>query len=180
MRRSLTPFLLGAIGLAGGVVLVIAVSLVLGSADRSDRRVIGYSDLRTQVSRDQVAEIDWNNADGFITGRLSDGTEFESYGPYDGPTDGDLELLRQHDVDVQFHSPEPTLLEDLLPLLLPMALLLVAAGGVVGWLLVHGRSSREAEVAGVALHRGSGGFDHGLDGEAAEGGPASKRWTAPR
>jgi len=90
-----------------------------------------------------------NNADGFITGRLSDGTEFETYGPFDGPTDGDLELLRQHGVDVQFHSPEPTLPEVLLPLLLPVALLLVAAGGVVGWLLVHGRGRSRSGVQAV-------------------------------
>ena len=84
---------------------------------------IAYSDLRTKVAADEVDEITWSNDGGSITGKLEDGTEFSSNGPNEPPED-DLALFREHDVEVKFSNPQPSIFEALLPLLIPVALLI--------------------------------------------------------
>jgi cell division protease FtsH len=105
----------------GGALVALLFTMSFGSSD--DREQIPYSDLRTRVEADQVEEITWSNDGGDITGTLTDGTEFRSNGPNEPPED-DLALFREHDVEVQFDNPQPSIFESLLlPLLFPILLL---------------------------------------------------------
>jgi cell division protease FtsH len=104
--------------------LVCAVLVVPSFLTRSDREDIDYDALLTQVRRDNVEEIDWDNSDSSITGTLTDGTEFQSNGPPDGPSDTDRQTFEDHDVDLKFHTSTGNFLTALLPLLIPVALFL--------------------------------------------------------
>ena len=103
--------------LAGVIVSMFLVAPLFTSDNRTD---IAYSDLRTKVAADEVQEITWSNDGGSITGTLDDGTEFSSNGPTEPPED-DLALFREHDVNVEFTNPQPSILQSLLPLLIPIA-----------------------------------------------------------
>src|ERR671916_475936 len=104
--------------LAGVIVSMFVLSPLFTSDNRTD---IAYSDLRDKVAADEVREITWSNDGGSITGTLDDGTEFSSNGPTEPPED-DLALFREHDVNVEFDNPQPSILQSLLPLLIPVAL----------------------------------------------------------
>jgi cell division protease FtsH len=106
----------------GGALVTLLFTMSFGSDD--NREEIPYSDLRTRVQADQVEEISWSNDGGNITGTLADGTEFKSNGPTEPPED-DLALFREHDVEVEFENPQPSIFESLLlPLLFPILLLI--------------------------------------------------------
>src|SRR5918995_1067029 len=104
----------------GGVVLAF---LFLGPSlmTSTDRDEIEYSEMLTRVQQDEVSEITWNNNDGSITGKLDDGTEFSTNGPLE-PAEDDRALFREHDVKLEFTSPQGSWIEALLPLLIPVAL----------------------------------------------------------
>jgi cell division protease FtsH len=104
--------------LAAALVSMFLLPTLLSTDSRTD---IPYSELRTLVSEDRVDEITWSNDGGSITGTLTDGTEFSSNGPTEPPED-DLALFREHDVEVEFNNPQPSIFESLLPLLIPVAL----------------------------------------------------------
>jgi cell division protease FtsH len=100
---------------------LVAIFLLPSLVSRDDRTKIAYSDLRSQVAEDKVEEITWSNDGGSITGTLKDGTEFTSNGPNEPPEE-DLALFREHDVNVEFSNPQPSIFDALLPLLIPIAL----------------------------------------------------------
>ena len=103
--------------LAGVIVSMFLLSPLFTTDDRTD---IAYSDLRSKVAADEVREITWSNDGGSISGTLDDGTEFSSNGPTEPPED-DLALFREHDVNVEFTNPQPSIFQSLLPLLIPIA-----------------------------------------------------------
>ncbi|HKY65973.1 MAG TPA: ATP-dependent zinc metalloprotease FtsH [Acidimicrobiales bacterium] len=109
-----------AIWVLGAALVSLLLVMSLGSSD--DREKIAYSELRTKVAADQVEEITWSNDGGSITGRLTDDSEFSSNGPTEPPED-DLALFREHDVEVEFSNPQPSIFEVLLPLLIPVVLI---------------------------------------------------------
>ncbi len=106
--------------LAGALVSLFLLPTLFSSDDRTE---IAYSDLRGKVAEDQVESITWSNDGGSITGKLTDGTEFSSNGPNEPPED-DLALFREHDVEVEFSNPQPSIFAVLLPLLIPVALII--------------------------------------------------------
>jgi cell division protease FtsH len=108
-----------AIWVLGGALVALLALMSFSSGD--DRDKIAYSDLRSKVAADQVDEITWSNDGGSITGKLTDGTEFSSNGPTEPPED-DLALFREHDVEVEFSNPQPSIFEAFLPLLIPVVL----------------------------------------------------------
>jgi cell division protease FtsH len=108
-----------AIWVLGGALVALLALMSFSSSD--NREKIAYSDLRSKVAADQVDEITWSNDGGSITGKLTDGTEFSSNGPNEPPED-DLALFRDHDVEVQFSNPQPSIFEAFLPLLIPIVL----------------------------------------------------------
>jgi cell division protease FtsH len=127
--------------------LLLAVFVVPPLLSRTDRTKIGYSDLRSMVAEDKVEEITWSNDGGNITGTLKDGTEFTSTGP-DTPTEDDMALFREHDVDVKFTNPQPNFLTALLPLLIPLALFI----GIF-WLMQRRAQSQMGGIMSIGRSR---------------------------
>jgi cell division protease FtsH len=103
--------------------LVAAVLFLPGMWASDDREYVDYSDLLEKVEADEVESIKWNNNNSNIDGTFANGEEFRSDGPPE-PSDEDRELFREHDVAVEFHTPESSFLEAILPLLLPVGLLI--------------------------------------------------------
>jgi cell division protease FtsH len=129
----------------GGV--LAAVLLLPSVVSRDSRESISYTELRSKVAEDQVEEITWSNNGGDITGTLSDGTEFSSNGPNEPPEE-DLALFREHDVDVEFSNPQPSIFEALLPLLIPVALFI----GIF-WLLQRRAQSQMGGIMSIGRSR---------------------------
>src|SRR5262245_33540747 len=129
----------------GGV--LAAVLLLPSVMSRDSRKSISYTELRTKVAADQVEEITWSNNGGNITGKLSDGTEFSSNGPNEPPEE-DLALFREHDVNVEFSNPQPSIFEALLPLLIPVALFV----GIF-WLLQRRAQSQMGGIMSIGRSR---------------------------
>jgi cell division protease FtsH len=129
----------------GGV--LAAVLLLPSVMSRDSRESISYTELRTKVAADQVEKITWSNNGGNITGTLSDGTEFSSNGPNEPPEE-DLALFREHDVNVEFSNPQPSIFEALLPLLIPVALFV----GIF-WLLQRRAQSQMGGIMSIGRSR---------------------------
>ena len=129
----------------GGV--LAAVLLLPSVMSRDSSKSISYSDLRDKVAADQVEKITWSNNGGNITGTLKDGTKFSSNGPNDPPEE-DLALFREHDVNVQFSNPQPSIFEALLPLLIPVALFI----GIF-WLLQRRAQSQMGGIMSIGRSR---------------------------
>jgi len=105
--------------LVGALVSMFLLPSLLPSDDGD---AIAYSDLRAQVAEDKVETITWSNNGGDISGTFTNGDEFSSNGPAEPPED-DLALFREHDVEVEFENPQPSIFETLIiPLLIPIAL----------------------------------------------------------
>ena len=83
---------------------------------------IDYSALITDVSSGNVSSITVTNGTGAIVGEYIDGTRFSSEGPVELP-ETDLALLREREVNIEFHTDRPNLLVSLLPFLLPFGLI---------------------------------------------------------
>ena len=101
--------------------VLIAVFVLPTLMTRSDRTKLSYTDMRSRVAEDKVASLTWSNKGGSVTGKLKDGAEFSTTGP-EVPSDDDMALFREHDVQVSFTNPQPSLITALLPLLIPVAL----------------------------------------------------------
>jgi cell division protease FtsH len=129
----------------GGV--LAAVLLLPSVMSRDSSKSVSYSELRSKVAADQVEKITWSNNGGNITGTLKDGTKFSSNGPNDPPEE-DLALFREHDVNVQFSNPQPSIFEALLPLLIPVALFI----GIF-WLLQRRAQSQMGGIMSIGRSR---------------------------
>src|SRR5215467_14340309 len=127
--------------------VLVAIFLLPMLISHSNRTKISYTELRSKVAEDQVKEITWSNNGGSITGTLKNGTEFTSNGPNDPPAD-DLALFRDHDVNVKFSNPQPSILTALLPLLLPVALFI----GIF-WLLQRRAQSQMGGIMSIGRSR---------------------------
>ncbi|HET8621601.1 MAG TPA: ATP-dependent zinc metalloprotease FtsH [Acidimicrobiales bacterium] len=126
---------------------LVAIFVLPSFVTRDDRTEIAYSDLRSRVAEDEVEEITWSNDGGSITGKLSDGTEFSSNGPNEPPEE-DLALFREHEVNVEFSNPQPSILDALLPLLIPIALFI----GIF-WLLQRRAQSQMGGIMSIGRSR---------------------------
>ncbi len=100
---------------------VLSIFLLPSLIPRDKGNEIAYTELQSQVAADKVESITWSNNGGSITGKLKNGEEFSSHGA-NTPTEEDMALFREHDVEVTFENPQPGLLEALAPLLIPVAL----------------------------------------------------------
>jgi cell division protease FtsH len=127
--------------------VVLAVLVLPTFMNRTNRQEVDYSDLLTQVQQDKVDEITWDNNDGSITGKLKDGTEFESNGPLE-PSEDDRALFREHDVQVKFDTPGGSWFTALLPLLIPIALFV----GIF-WLMQRRAASQMGGIMSIGRSR---------------------------
>src|SRR5918994_2525273 len=126
---------------------LVAIFVLPSFVSREDKSKIAYSDLRDKVAEDQVEEVTWSNDGGSITGTLTDGTEFTSNGPNEPPEE-DLALFREHDVNVEFSNPQPSIFDALLPLLIPIALFI----GIF-WLLQRRAQSQMGGIMSIGRSR---------------------------
>jgi cell division protease FtsH len=127
--------------------VVLAVLILPTFMNRTNRQEIDYSDLLTRVSQDEVQEITWDNNDGSITGKLTNGSEFESNGPLE-PSEDDRALFREHDVQVKFDTPGGSWFTALLPLLIPVALFV----GIF-WLMQRRAASQMGGIMSIGRSR---------------------------
>jgi cell division protease FtsH len=127
--------------------VVLAVLVLPTFMNRTNRQEMNYSDLLTRVQQDEVQEITWDNNDGSITGKLNDGTEFESNGPLE-PSEDDRALFREHDVEVKFDTPGGSWFTALLPLLIPVALFV----GIF-WLMQRRAASQMGGIMSIGRSR---------------------------
>ena len=105
--------------------LVAASLLFSGVLSSSEDNQIPYNKFIDRVEAGQVESVDINNSNARITGKMQNGDEFTTTGPLEGGIpDSDLELMRSEGVAVEFKTPESNFLAQLLPLLLPVALLI--------------------------------------------------------
>ena len=107
--------------IGGVLVLSLLFTPLFGSPKKND---ISYAAFLTKVGAGEVAEVEWDNNDGSITGTLTTeagGGEFTSNGPIE-PSQSDRDLLASKGVDVTFATPKgswlPTILYSFLPFLL--------------------------------------------------------------
>ncbi len=127
--------------------VVLAVLVLPTFMNRTNRQETDYSDLLTQVQQDKVQDITWDNNDGSITGKLKNGTEFESNGPLE-PSEDDRALFREHDVQVKFDTPGGSWFTALLPLLIPIALFV----GIF-WLMQRRAASQMGGIMSIGRSR---------------------------
>ena len=107
-------------------VLVAVVGLTVVSAlslSSTPAESIPYSSFVSQVKDGKVESVTWNNADGTITGATRRGEDFRTKGPLEAPADL-VTAMVDEGVDVTFETPTPNLFTQLLPLLLPVALII--------------------------------------------------------
>src|SRR5262245_31538268 len=80
----------GAIGVLLGIVAAVFILPLFLS--RTERDKVTYAEMLTLVKQDKVESLEWDNNDGSITGKKTNGDEFESNGPKE-PSDADRELF---------------------------------------------------------------------------------------
>jgi len=123
--------------------LTVVSALSLGSRPEEP---ISYTEFKEQVADGNVRDVVWNNVDQRITGTRTSGEEFVTTGPAEPPADV-LELMEDNDVRVEFSTPTPNFLTQLLPLMLPILLIIGffvwmnrRAQGQMGGIMSIGRS----------------------------------------
>jgi cell division protease FtsH len=130
--------------------VVAAVVLLPFLLPGEDRTSITYSEFLRQVTADNVTAATRNNDTFSIKGTFDDGKKFSTTGPSDIP-DADIDLMKEHRVDLKFDTPQPNFFTSILPLLLP-ALLIIGffiwmqrrAQGQMGNIMSIGRSRARA------------------------------------
>ncbi|HNI34225.1 MAG TPA: ATP-dependent zinc metalloprotease FtsH [Microthrixaceae bacterium] len=104
------------------VAIVLLALLASFRLDTSSGEKIQYTDFLAKVEDGDIKNATWDNATTQITGQYDDGTKFETTGP-PTPDESTMKLLREKTI-LTFETSEPGLLGQLLPLLLPIALLI--------------------------------------------------------
>ncbi len=107
------------LGLGVVVVMVVASEFFSVPSGKS----ISYSQFLTQVREDKIAEATINNESSGISGKTTSGESFRTTGPAE-LSPADRQLLEDHDVKVEFDTPQPNLFTSLVPLLLPVVLII--------------------------------------------------------
>jgi cell division protease FtsH len=130
-------------------VLVAVVFLTVVSAlSLSSKKVepIAYSEFTSQVAEGNIAKVTWNNVDQTISGTTKSGETFTTTGPTEPPP-ALIKEMEAKDVKVDFSTPTPNLLGQLIPLLLPIFLVIAffvwmnrRAQGQMGGIMSIGRS----------------------------------------
>jgi cell division protease FtsH len=97
----------------GGVVVALLFAAPLLRTD--DTQDLTYHEFLERLDEGTIDEATFDNTNSKISGTLKNGDEFSTTAPAQ-PTDDDLELMQQE--DVEFATPQPSLLVSLLPYLI--------------------------------------------------------------
>jgi cell division protease FtsH len=101
---------------------VVASLLVIPSlVSSSPGSTIAYGEFMTQLNDGGVKSATFDNTNGTIKGELNNGTSFTSAGPLQ-PSDADLAAMTAK--GVKFDTPQASVWDTLIPLLLPVALII--------------------------------------------------------
>ncbi len=137
MPTWLIPLLLG-------VVALVMVSALFSQDRQSTEKT--YSEFITMVEDGNVKEVEWNTADGTITGSTDDDQQFRTVGPLEAPESVQT-LLKDNGVDTEFNPGTPNPFISMIPLLLPFLLIIGffvwmnrRAQGQMGGVMSIGRS----------------------------------------
>jgi cell division protease FtsH len=129
--------------LLGVLVAALFLPTLLSSNDGSQ---VSYGDFINRLTAEpsEVANAEFDNTNGQITGEFTDGTKFTTTGPVQ-LSDEDIAIFTEHDVD--FTTPTSSIWETLLPLLLPVGLIVLflvwmqrRASSQMGGIMSIGRS----------------------------------------
>jgi cell division protease FtsH len=105
------------------VALIFVVLIAPSIMPRTDRDQISWNQFQDEVDDGRIDSVEWNNTNGSVTGTRSDGSEFQTNGPTEDPSEL-AAVVEGHDVDVEYSTPQSNWLAQLLPLLLPVGLFL--------------------------------------------------------
>jgi cell division protease FtsH len=94
------------------------------SSGGEDREEIDYSQLIADTREGQVDKVEITSASGRVNGEFDDGTEFTTLGPAEQVPERDLELFEEQGVEVEFKEESSNIFLDLLPILIPIALII--------------------------------------------------------
>jgi len=107
------------------VLLALTLVIVLSSsfAGGGGGEDLSYSAFMDRVRSGEVERIEIDNSSGDIDGELTDGTKFTTTGPLEGGLpEADLEVLRDQEVVIEYRTPQPSFIANLLPFLIPIAI----------------------------------------------------------
>jgi cell division protease FtsH len=127
--------------------VVILVLMLTPLWVRGDRESMDYTVLQDKIAKGEVEDLKWDNTDGSITGTLENGDEFNSNGPLE-PSPEDQKLFQEHGVKVKYETPQSSFLQNLLPLLIPLALFI----GIF-WLMQRRAQSQMGGIMSIGRSR---------------------------
>ncbi|MFI5044488.1 MAG: ATP-dependent zinc metalloprotease FtsH [Acidimicrobiales bacterium] len=107
-------------------VVIAVVGLVVVSAlsfSSNATEPIAFSTFTKDVEQGNIKSITWDNVNQSITGETKSGETFTTTGPTE-PTPELLKTMQDKGVEVEFATPTPNLFTQLLPLLLPIAVII--------------------------------------------------------
>jgi cell division protease FtsH len=101
----------------------VSVLLITTYAGGDSGESIAYSTFLNQAKSGKVESIQYTNGDAHISGKYKDGSSFTTTGFTPFP-DADLALLHKADVEIKPKTATPNFLEQWLPIMLPVALII--------------------------------------------------------
>nr|MBA3302366.1 AAA family ATPase [Acidimicrobiia bacterium] len=129
-----------------GIGLLLALFVVPQFLQGDGGEELTYRAFLRQVAEGEVKQVVVNTENHVISGETVGDDAFRVSGPIEIP-EGDLELLRDNDVEYDFETPQPNFFTALIPFLLPVLLLIGffiwmqrRASGQMGSIMQIGRS----------------------------------------
>jgi cell division protease FtsH len=124
----------------------VAILAVTALASGSTGESVSYDEFISRVREGEVEKAEVNNATGVITGEFAKGEKFTVGGPLE-QSEEDKALLQGKIDDLNYKTPQSSLLDTLLPLLIPVGLFVAffwwmqrRAQGQMGNIMQVGRS----------------------------------------
>jgi cell division protease FtsH len=129
------------------IVAVLAVLVVPSLLPHSSATSITYSNYLRDVKGGEVQSATIDNSTGVITGKLSDGTSYTTQGP-NPYSQTDVNTLRKDGVPVNFSQPSSSILSEILPYVL-----LVALFAGVMWLMTRQARGQMSGIMSIGRSR---------------------------
>src|SRR5688572_25533133 len=99
----------------------VAILAVTALASGSPGKSVSYDEFVSRVRDGEVEKAEVNNATGVITGEFEKGEKYTVGGPLE-QSEEDQALFQKEIADLQYKTPQSSLLDTLLPLLIPVGL----------------------------------------------------------
>ena len=129
------------------IVAVLAVLVVPSLLPHSSATSITYSNYLRDVKAAEVSTATIDNSTGVVTGKLADGTNYTTQGP-NPYSQTDVNTLRKDGVPVNFAQPSSSILGEILPYVL-----LVALFAGVMWLMTRQARGQMSGIMSIGRSR---------------------------